>query len=92
MADVAREAVISRRWLQDLFSEHVGRSVLEEITRCRVELAKGMLAETPMKISLIAEQCGLGSGAQMSKVFLRELNQTPTEYRDRHGQRYRQGE
>jgi LacI family transcriptional regulator len=92
VADVAREAVVSRRRLQDLFGEHVGRSVLAEITRCRVEMAKRMLTETPMKIGLIAERCGLGSGAQMSKVFLREMNVTPTDYRDRHGQRFRQSE
>jgi transcriptional regulator GlxA family with amidase domain len=34
-----------------------------------------------MKVSLIARQCGLGSGHRMSKVFARQLKITPMEYR-----------
>ena len=89
VADVAREVLVSRRRLQDLFAEQVGRSLLQEITRCRLELAKRMLAESPMKIGLIAEHCGLGSGPQMSKVFDRELRITPSEYRQQSTRPYR---
>jgi LacI family transcriptional regulator len=83
VADVASESHVSRRRLQDLFLEHVGRTISQEITRCRLELAQRMLFESPMKISLIAEQCGLGSGVQMCKVFGRELRMSPKEYRQK---------
>jgi transcriptional regulator GlxA family with amidase domain len=69
--------------LQDLFFQHVGRTIAQEITRSRLELAKRMLFESPMKIGLIAEQCGLGSGVRLSKVFHREFNITPKEYRQK---------
>jgi LacI family transcriptional regulator len=81
VADVARESHVSRRRLQDLFFQHVGRTIAQEITRSRLELAKRMLFESPLKIGLIAEQCGLGSGVRLSKVFARELKITPKEYR-----------
>jgi LacI family transcriptional regulator len=83
VADVARESHVSRRRLQDLFLDHVGRTISQEITRCRLELAQRMLFESPLKISLIAEQCGLGSGVQMCKVFGRELKMSPKEYRQK---------
>ena len=83
VADVARESHVSRRRLQDLFLEHVGRTISQEITACRLELAKRLLFESQQKIGQIAEQCGLGSGVQMSKVFMRELQITPKEYRQR---------
>jgi LacI family transcriptional regulator len=81
VADVARESHVSRRRLQDLFFQHVGRTIAQEITRSRIDLAKRMLFESPLKIGLIAEQCGLGSGVRLSKVFARELKITPKEYR-----------
>jgi LacI family transcriptional regulator len=86
VADVARASHISRRRLQDLFFQHVGRTLAEEITRNRMELAKRMLFESPMKISLIAEHCGLGSGVRLSRLFARELKITPKEYRNRNTQ------
>jgi LacI family transcriptional regulator len=81
VADVASESHISRRRLQDLFLEHIGRTISQEIQRARLDLAKRMLHESPMKIGLIAERCGLGSGVQMAKVFSRELKTTPKAYR-----------
>jgi AraC-like DNA-binding protein len=36
-----------------------------------------------MKISLVAEQCGLGSGVRLCRLFSRELKTTPKEYRNR---------
>jgi LacI family transcriptional regulator len=81
VGDVARESNISRRRLQDLFLQHVGRTISEEILRSRLDLAKRLLFESPMKIGQIAERCGLGSGVQMAKVFGRHLKTTPKEFR-----------
>jgi LacI family transcriptional regulator len=81
--DVVRKSNISRRRLQDLFIQHLGRGIAQEITHCRLELAKRLLFESAMKVSLIARQCGLGSGHRMSKVFARQMKVTPMEYRQR---------
>jgi LacI family transcriptional regulator len=81
VSDVVRHSNISRRRLQDLFTRHLGRSVAQEITHCRLDLAKRLLFESAMKIGLIARKCGMGSGHRMSKIFARQLGITPMEYR-----------
>jgi LacI family transcriptional regulator len=83
VADVVRKSNISRRRLQDLFLKHLGRGIAQEITHCRLDLAKRLLCESAIKISLIARQCGLGSGHRMSKIFARQLHVTPMEYRQK---------
>jgi LacI family transcriptional regulator len=81
VADVAAELSISRRRLQDLFLRHVNRTISGEITRHRLNLAKQLLHESQLKVGMVAERCGFGSHARMTKVFSRVLGMTPAEFR-----------
>ena len=81
VADVSAELAISRRRLQDLFLRHVGRTLSREITRHRLNLAKQLLHESQLKVAAIAERCGFGSPARMTKVFARVLHTTPAGFR-----------
>ncbi len=82
-SDASRQSSTSRRRLQDLFLAQVGRTLSEEITHRRLDLAKQLLRESGLKTSLIAQRCGLGTATQLCKVFARELQMTPREYRQR---------
>src|SRR5258705_3872548 len=53
VADVASEIAISRRSLEKRFREVVGRTVLDEIQRARLEHAKQLLTETSYPISKV---------------------------------------
>jgi LacI family transcriptional regulator len=81
--DVAREARVSRRTLERRFADVMGRTVLEEITRCRLERAKRLLLETDMPVYRVAPLSGFSSAKNLIRVFQLSEGQTATMFRDR---------
>lgn len=80
--DVVRAGTVSRRQLERRFRVALGRSMLEEITRCRVDRARRLLAETDLTLEQVALGSGFGSGSYLSVVFKRITGQTPQRFRD----------
>ncbi len=81
--DVARRATISRRQLERRFKEALGRTIHDEILRCRVDRAKQLLLESDLTLPQVAMASGFASASYLSTVFRRQLNITPGEYRER---------
>jgi LacI family transcriptional regulator len=79
--DVSRGAGLNRRTVERGFMKHLGRSVLHEITRVRIERSKALLSGSDFKAHEIAEQCGFSGIVAFSKVFLRVTGMRPSEYR-----------
>ena len=71
----------SRRSLERRFQSELGRSIAEEITRCRLERATGLLARTRLSIKQVATAAGFASADTMGRVFQRTYHQSPREYR-----------
>ena len=78
---LAERVGVKRRKLERLFAEEVGHTVHQEITRCRLDRATRMLSETRVPIKSVAYASGFSSVANMSRVFRRELQTCPSEYR-----------
>lgn len=78
---VAEQAKVSRRELDALFRDTIGRSVAAEIQRVRLNHARRLLEETDYPVPDIAEAAGYSSASYMVQVFRRELNTTPAKYR-----------
>lgn len=70
-----------RRTLERRFRATVGDSILEKIRLLRIEKAKRLLAETDMKLSVIAQQCGLTSAARLTVVFRQVTGIQPSVFR-----------
>jgi AraC-like DNA-binding protein len=66
----------------------VGRSILEEIHRIKIERAKRQLAHTGQQTTAIAKALGFSSADQMRKVFRKVTGLVPTQYREQHRPRY----
>jgi LacI family transcriptional regulator len=81
--DVLDEVPTGRRTLERRFREQMGRSLLDEIRRVRIERAMQLLRDTSQDMPAIAEQCGFSSQARFATVFRKECGSTPTEYRKR---------
>jgi transcriptional regulator GlxA family with amidase domain len=47
----------------------------------RIQRAKHLLAETDLKLSVIAQQCGIRSGARFAAVFKRMTGHRPSVFR-----------
>ena len=83
--EVARAASLSRRALAELFREHLGRTVGDEIHRRRVEAITHLLVATSRSVAQIAQDVGYDSEKHIARYFQRQTGLTPREYRRRHG-------
>jgi transcriptional regulator GlxA family with amidase domain len=79
--DLAAVARLSARSLQRAFRVATGKSLGTYISDERLRVACQMLADTPRSFKEVASQSGLGSDANMRKVFMRELGVSPSTYR-----------
>ena len=71
----------SRRLAELRFRETVGRSVLEEIRRVRIETACAALSDTENTLSLVANSCGWASIPTFCLDFKRATGLTPEGWR-----------
>ena len=79
--DIADELTVSRRVLEKKFKTLLGRSVLAEIHRVRVENVKKLLATTSLLISEVAKQSGFSTAQRMATVFRKNTGISPGDYR-----------
>lgn len=82
--DVLDHVAMSRRNLERRFKRVMGRSLLDEIRRVRLDRACQLLRDTDVDMLRLAKQSGFASQVRFSTVFREELGQTPTEYRRAH--------
>ncbi|GMV95894.1 MAG: DNA-binding transcriptional regulator [Phycisphaerae bacterium] len=91
-ADISVNAVadavgLSRRTLERRFRAVLGDSVLGEIRRLRIEKAKHLIAETDLKLSVVAQQCGINGLARLTAVFKQMTGYAPSVFRRLAGDR-----
>jgi LacI family transcriptional regulator len=79
--DVARGVTISRRQLERRFRDTLGRTVYDEIKRCRIDRAKQLLAETELTLPQVAMASGFSTASYFTVVFGEETGSTPGVYR-----------
>lgn len=81
--DVARAVRLEPRTLRRRFAKVLGRTIVSEICRARLERAKRELVQSDRSLNAVARDVGFGTRRQMREVFCRELGVTPREYRKR---------
>ncbi len=85
VVDVARAGGLSRRALENRFRWELGRSILQEIRRIRVDLIARMLIETDLPVSHIAEALGYENLQHIARYFRKEKNLSLVAYRKQYG-------
>jgi len=79
--DIAEAACVCRRTLERRFHAALGRTVHQEITRCRLARAKQLLAQGQGRIGDIGRACGFSTTARFCAVFRAKTGLRPLEYR-----------
>lgn len=74
----------SRRLAELRFREVVGKSILKEIQRVRLEKVSFLLANTVKPIGTIADFCGYKSSETLRRLFSRRMGMSMSEYRTRY--------
>lgn len=80
MAQLAKEAALSRSAFFDRFSRSVGVPPMEYLLAWRMALAKDMLRRQEIDIAQVAERVGYGSASTFSTAFSRYVGQPPGRY------------
>jgi AraC family transcriptional activator FtrA len=83
IAELAREARMSKRTFERRFFEATGTSPGEWLIGERVEAAKQFLAATARPMEEVAEAVGIGSAYALRHHFRRRVKLSPSEYRKR---------
>ena len=83
--DVSKEVNISPYYFSKLFKEESGENFIEYLTRIRMERAKEMLKNPELSIKEVGMRSGYGDPNYFSRIFKKQTDMTPLEYRERYG-------
>ena len=83
MAELAREAALSRSAFFDRFTRSVGVPPMEYLLAWRMALAKDMLRHGEIDIAEVAERVGYASASTFSTAFSRHVGQPPGRFSKR---------
>lgn len=78
---IVRRAGAGRRELERKFRNVLGRSILQELRRVRLDKAKQLLATTDASMPAIAQQCGFSNAQRFCVVFHQVLGSAPSAFR-----------
>ena len=78
---MAREAAMSPRNLTRAFRRATGLSVMEFVTRVRLELARNLLHDPGLTIDEVARRSGFASARRFRQVWKEAFGTTPSESR-----------
>jgi len=81
LKEAAQAFSFSPNYLGHLFKEETGELFSDYLMRKRMELAKGLLADTGLKVYEVADRVGSGTLAHFGKQFKDYTGMTPGEYR-----------
>ena len=82
LGDVADQMYVSQWHLSKLINRHTNQSFLDLLGGMRIEKAKGLLADSTLRVHEVADQCGFSDLGHFSRSFKKLTGQTPGEYRD----------
>ncbi|GGH36480.1 response regulator transcription factor [Paenibacillus segetis] len=78
---LASRFYLSPNYLCQLFKKEVGETIVEYVSRLRIQYACKLLKETDHTIQQVGEQCGFQDYFYFTRIFKRYNKITPTQYR-----------
>ena len=78
---LADEVHLNSNYVGRLFREYTGKTILEYLTRVRLDQACQLLVNPRLTLSEVAERTGFGTQLNMIRAFKKYLGRTPSEQR-----------
>ena len=79
--NLAKIVYLSPDYIARIFKKETGNSLVNYIIKKRVEIAKDLLINTDLPVHLISDKVGYGNYSYFTKIFKKETNYTPVDYR-----------
>ena len=83
VSEIAEKVYLSPCYTNYIFRKETGKTLIEYLTKIRIEEAKKLLQNSLLKVYEIAEKVGYKSNSYFCSVFKEHCGMTPLEYRDR---------
>ncbi|MDR0532366.1 MAG: substrate-binding domain-containing protein [Verrucomicrobiales bacterium] len=81
ISQATKDATTPIRVIQKVFRQYAGRTMVQELTRLRIEHAKKLLGNPKHKIDSIARDCGFSSRTYFIRAFRRYAGMSPKDFR-----------
>jgi AraC-like DNA-binding protein len=86
VAQLAKEAALSRSAFFERFSRAVGVAPIEYLLAWRMAIARNLLRRNECSVAEVAQRVGYSSGSTFSTAFTRHVGLSPTRYAQEHMQ------
>ena len=83
--DIAASLYINESHLRNMFKKQSGMTVIEYISKVRIEAAKELIMQNRYTLSAIAEMVGYYDAAYLSKTFKKYYGVSPSRYKNLDG-------
>lgn len=80
---IASQVYMNPTYFCEYFKNQTGETVLDFVTRIRMEKARDLLVTTNLKIYDISEKVGYTDTKYFSKLFKKQLGETPSKFREK---------
>ena len=84
LEDIAEAGQVSKSTCIRLFHKYTGKSPIDFLNNYRLQMSAEKLVTTSEQITEIAYACGFGQPSYFNRLFLKEYNMTPNQYRKKH--------
>lgn len=84
LEDIADAGQVSKSTCIRLFHKYTGKSPIDFLNSYRLQMSAEKLVATSEQITEIAYACGFGQPSYFNRLFLKEYNMTPNQYRKQH--------
>ena len=84
LEDIADAGQVSKSTCIRLFHKYTGKSPIDFLNSYRLQMSAEKLVTTSEQITEIAYSCGFGQPSYFNRLFLKEYNMTPNQYRKIH--------
>lgn len=84
VSSIAGELHFNPQYLMRAFKSKTDMSIVEYITKARLDTAKKILKDTGLPIKTVANMVGYDDYAYFTRVFRKELGMSPSQYRSLH--------
>ncbi|WP_163538574.1 response regulator [Gracilibacillus sp. YIM 98692] len=79
---VAEQVYMNPNYFCEVFKNQTGETVLDYVTRVRIEKAKELLVQSNMKVYDIASEVGYKDNRYFSRLFKQHIGEVPSKYRE----------
>ena len=86
--EIAEHIYMSPTYFSNYFKAQTGETILDYITKCRLESAKELLETTDIKVYDISSKLGYQDTKYFSRLFKQWYGQSPSQYREYHSKKH----